>query len=94
MPATGDGLSGGKFVEPTIFSDVTNDMRIAQEEVFGPVLSIIEFETEDQAIEIGNNIAYGLVAGVWTQNIGRAMRMTKALKVGTVWVTHIAPTAT
>jgi acyl-CoA reductase-like NAD-dependent aldehyde dehydrogenase len=85
-PATGEGLSGGKFVEPTIFSDVTNDMRIAQEEVFGPILSIIEFDTEDQAIEIGNNIAYGLVAGVWTQNIGRAMRMTKALKVGTVWV--------
>jgi acyl-CoA reductase-like NAD-dependent aldehyde dehydrogenase len=85
-PATGEGLSGGKFVEPTIFSDVTNNMRIAQEEVFGPILSIIEFDTEDQAIEIGNNIAYGLVAGVWTQNIGRAMRMAKALKVGTVWV--------
>jgi (Z)-2-((N-methylformamido)methylene)-5-hydroxybutyrolactone dehydrogenase len=85
-PATGEGLSGGKFVEPTIFAGVTNEMRIAQEEVFGPVLSIIEFETEDQAIEIGNNIAYGLVAGVWTKNIGRAMRMTKALKVGTVWV--------
>ncbi len=84
--ATGDGLTGGQFVQPTIFSDVTNSMRIAQEEVFGPILSIIEFNTEDEAIEIGNDIAYGLVAGVWTQNIGRAMRMTKALKVGTVWV--------
>lgn len=52
----------------------------------GPVLSIIEFDTEEDATRIGNDIAYGLVAGVWTQNIGRAMRMTKALKVGTVWV--------
>ncbi|TBD13565.1 aldehyde dehydrogenase [Rhizobium ruizarguesonis] len=84
--ATGADLSAGQFVEPTIFSDVTNDMRIAQEEVFGPVLSIIEFDTEEDATRIGNDIAYGLVAGVWTQNIGRAMRMTKALKVGTVWV--------
>jgi len=84
--ATGDGLSAGQFVEPTIFANVTNDMRIAQEEVFGPVLSIIEFDSEEDATRIGNDIAYGLVAGVWTQNIGRAMRMTKALKVGTVWV--------
>lgn len=84
--ATGPDLKGGSFVEPTIFTDVTNDMRIAQEEVFGPVLSIIEFETEEQAVELGNDVAYGLVAGVWTRNIGRAMRMTKALQAGTVWV--------
>ncbi len=82
----GPEIQGGQFVEPTIFTDVSNTMRIAQEEVFGPVLSIIGFDTEDEAIAIGNDIAFGLAAGVWTQNIGRAVRMSKALKAGTVWV--------
>ncbi|MHA1529174.1 MAG: aldehyde dehydrogenase [Alphaproteobacteria bacterium] len=85
-PAEGPGLSGGQFVQPTIFTDVTNRMRIAQEEVFGPVLSIIGFEDEDEAVEIGNDVIYGLAAGVWTSNIARAIRMSKALKAGTVWV--------
>ena len=85
-PAAGPGLVGGQFVEPTIFTDVRNDMRIAQEEVFGPILSIIEFEDEEEAIRLGNDVAYGLVAGVWTKSIGRAVRMSKALHVGTVWV--------
>lgn len=85
-PAAGPGLTGGQFVEPTIFTDVTNDMRIAQEEVFGPVLSIIGFEDEQQAVELGNSVVYGLVAGVWTKDIGRGIRMTKALRAGTVWV--------
>jgi (Z)-2-((N-methylformamido)methylene)-5-hydroxybutyrolactone dehydrogenase len=85
-PATGPGLEGGMFVEPTIFTDVTNGMRIAQEEVFGPVLSIIGFEDEAEAIEIGNDVIYGLAAGVWTRDIGRALRMTKALHAGMVWV--------
>jgi aldehyde dehydrogenase (NAD+) len=61
-------------------------MRIAREEVFGPVLSIIGFEDEAEAIAIGNDTIYGLAAGVWTRDIGRAMRMSKALKAGTVWV--------
>ena len=82
----GPEIQGGQFVEPTIFTNVSNSMRIAQEEVFGPVLSIIGFDTEEEAIEIGNDIAFGLAAGVWTQNIGRAVRMSKALKAGTVWV--------
>lgn len=82
-PATGPGLAGGQFVEPTIFTDVTNDMRIAQEEVFGPVLSIIGFEDEQQAMELGNSVIYGLVAGVWTRDIGRGIRMTKVLRAGT-----------
>ncbi|MEM7422181.1 MAG: aldehyde dehydrogenase [Pseudomonadota bacterium] len=82
----GPEIQGGQFVEPTIFTGVLNSMRIAQEEVFGPVLSIIGFDDEDEAVEIGNDIAYGLAAGVWTQNIGRAVRMSKALKAGTVWV--------
>lgn len=85
-PASDPDLRGGQFVEPTIFADVTNDMRIAREEVFGPVLSIIEFDDEAHAVALGNDVAYGLVAGVWTENVGRALRMSKALRVGTVWV--------
>jgi len=85
-PAEGPGLTGGQFVLPTIFTDVTNQMRIAQEEVFGPVLSIIGFEDEAEAVEIGNDVIYGLAAGVWTKDIARAIRMSRALKAGTVWV--------
>ena len=61
-------------------------MRIAQEEVFGPILAVIPFDTEDEAIEIGNDIVFGLAAGVWTSDIGRALRMADKLKAGTVWV--------
>ena len=84
-PATGPGIKGGQFIEPTIFTNVSNSMRIAQEEVFGPVLSVIGFEDEAEAIEIANNTLYGLAAGVWTGNIGRLFRVSKALEVGTVW---------
>ena len=76
----------GWFVEPTIFTGVSNDMRIAQEEVFGPVLSVIPFKDEEEALAIGNDILYGLAAGVWTQNIGRAITMADRLQAGTVWV--------
>lgn len=82
----GPSDAGPQFVQPTIFTDVDNDMRIAQEEVFGPVLSIIGFEDEEDAVRIGNDVIYGLAAGIWTQNIGRAHRMAKALKAGTIWV--------
>ena len=85
-PAQGDGLTGGQFVEPTIFTNVKNTMRIAQEEVFGPVLSVIEFEDEAEAVTIGNDVIYGLAAGVWTKDIGRAIRMSKALRAGSVYV--------
>ena len=61
-------------------------MRIAQEEVFGPVLSVIPFEDEDDAVKTGNDVIYGLAAGVWTQNIGRAITMAEKLRAGTVWV--------
>lgn len=81
-PECGDGW----FVEPTIFTGVNNQMRIAQEEVFGPVLSVIPFKDEEEAIEIGNDVVYGLAAGVWTQNIRRAMVMAERLEAGTVWV--------
>ena len=84
--STDPALQGGQFVEPTIFTDVTNDMRIAQEEVFGPILSVIGFDTEAEAIAIGNDVDFGLAAGVWTRDMGRAIRMSKALRAGLVWV--------
>ena len=77
---------GNRFIEPTIFTNVENHMRIAQEEVFGPILSVIPFEDEADALSIGNDIVFGLAAGVWTSDIGRALRMSEKLKAGTVWV--------
>lgn len=85
-PASGEGISGGQFVEPTIFDDVTSGMRIAQEEVFGPVLSILGFDDEAEAVRIANDTIYGLAAGVWTKDMKRALRMRKALRAGTIWV--------
>ena len=85
-PADNPELGEGWFVQPTIFTGVTNDMRIAQEEVFGPVLSAIKFKDEDEAIAIANDILYGLAAGVWTQNIKRAITVSDRLQAGTVWV--------
>ncbi len=85
-PAQGPEGAGNWFVQPTIFGNVTNDMRIAQEEVFGPVLSIIKFKDDEEAITIANDIMYGLAAGVWTQNLARATIMAKRLKAGTVWI--------
>ena len=76
----------GWFVQPTIFTGVRNDMRIAQEEVFGPVLSIIRFKDEEDALRIANDVRFGLAAAVWTKDIGRAIRMSERLQAGTVWV--------
>lgn len=86
-------LGCGLFVEPTIFTGVRNDMRIAQEEVFGPVLAVIPFEDEEDAIRIGNDVVYGLAAGVWTRSLARAMLMTEKLKAGTVWVNNYRATS-
>lgn len=79
-------LAKGLFIQPTIFADVTNDMRLAREEIFGPVLSIIPFDTEEEVIAIANDTPYGLASGVWTENLSRAMRMIRALHTGVVWV--------
>src|SRR5262245_58219403 len=85
-PYRGPGAKGTQFVAPTIFTGVRNDMRIAQEEVFGPVLSVIPSEDEAEAIRIANAIGFGLAAGVWTKDMGRARRLSEKLRAGTVWV--------
>jgi aldehyde dehydrogenase (NAD+) len=86
-------LGAGWFVEPTIFTGVRSEMHIAQEEIFGPVLCVIPFEDEEEAIRIGNDVAYGLVAAVWTRDLHRAMLLTRKLKAGTVWVNNYRSTS-
>jgi aldehyde dehydrogenase (NAD+) len=82
----GAAAIGGQFVDPTIFTGVTNDMRIAREEVFGPVASVIKFKDLDEAISIANDSSYGLAAGIWTQDMARAFIMAQRLEAGTVWI--------
>ncbi|MGP6173674.1 aldehyde dehydrogenase family protein [Corynebacterium sp. A21] len=84
--ATGEGLDAGQFIQPTIFVGVKNSMRIAQEEIFGPVLSVIKFDTEEEAVQIANDTQYGLTAGLWTQNLGRAHRVAAQIQAGQVSV--------
>jgi aldehyde dehydrogenase (NAD+) len=79
-------LAAGNFVTPTLFTDVSNDMSIAREEIFGPVLSVIPFSDEEEALRIANDTEYGLAATVWTNDIKRAMRMTRAIRAGTVGI--------
>ena len=91
--ASVEGYPNGLFYEPTIFADVDNNMRIAQEEVFGPVLSVIPFEDEEDAVRIANDISFGLAAGVWTENLARGIRMTEKIRAGTVWVNNYRSTS-
>lgn len=94
--ATGGGVPADKdhgfFVEPTVFTDVTNEMTIAREEIFGPVLSVIEFSDEDRAIEIANDSSYGLLAGIWTQDITRAHTVAEHLDYGMVSINEFPVT--
>src|SRR5215472_9781119 len=82
----------GYYIEPTIFYDVENSARIAREEIFGPVASVIPFDGESEAIRIANDTPYGLAAAVWTRDIYKAFRVVKSLRAGIVWVNHMQPT--
>ncbi len=85
---SGGGRVGdrGYFIQPTVFADVQDDMKIAREEIFGPVLSIIKFKDTDELIQRANNTMYGLAAAVWTKDIGKAMAVSNGVRAGTVWV--------
>jgi betaine-aldehyde dehydrogenase len=85
-------LKRGFYLEPTVFCDVSNSSRIAQEEIFGPVAAVIPFSDEAEAIRIANDTPYGLAAAVWSRDIFRAFRAVKALRAGIVWVNHMQPT--
>jgi aldehyde dehydrogenase (NAD+) len=82
----GDRGLGGLFFEPTIVADVPNSAPVCQEEIFGPVLSVLRFSEEDEAVELANDTRYGLAAGLWTSDVQRVFRMSKRLRAGTVWV--------
>ena len=90
--ASGSGLDRGWFVEPTIFYDVDNQARIAREEIFGPVMSVIPFDDEAEALRLANDTPYGLAAAVWSRDVFRCFRMVKRLQAGIVWVNHMQPT--
>jgi acyl-CoA reductase-like NAD-dependent aldehyde dehydrogenase len=79
-------LAGGLWIEPTILADVKADMRVAREEIFGPVLSMISFKDEAEAVKLSNSVIYGLSGSVWTRDSSRSMRMTRALNTGIIWV--------
>lgn len=85
-------LKNGFFVEPTIFDNVKPNMRIAREEIFGPVLTVTPFSSEGEAIQIANDTEYGLAAGLWTRNVQRAARVAQEIRAGIVWVNTYHPT--
>ncbi|WP_210486386.1 aldehyde dehydrogenase family protein [Microvirga antarctica] len=85
-PVVDDALAGGFWVAPTVLVDVTSDMRVCREEIFGPVVTVQSFATEDEAIAIANGVEYGLAAGFWTKDLARARRVSRRLQAGTVWI--------
>jgi aldehyde dehydrogenase (NAD+) len=82
----GGEYGSGFYIEPTVFANVGNDMTIAREEIFGPVASVIPFDTEEDALRLANDTPYGLAGGLWTENLGRAHRVSQGIHSGTVWV--------
>ena len=82
----GGDLAGGYFIEPTVFGDVTNTMTIAREEIFGPVASVIPFDTADEVLKMANATEYGLGSGVWSSNVNTVLKMSHGIQAGTVWV--------
>jgi betaine-aldehyde dehydrogenase len=91
-PSLGGKLAGGAYLQPTIFDDVTPAMTIAREEIFGPVVSVLPFEDEAEALAIANGSSYGLAGAVWTRDIFKAFRVVKKLRAGIIWVNHMQPT--
>ncbi len=84
--ATVDGLEGGFFLEPTVLGGMTNDMKAAQEEIFGPVLAVIPWTTEEELLALANGVDYGLASGIWTADTSKALRIADRLDAGTVWI--------
>jgi acyl-CoA reductase-like NAD-dependent aldehyde dehydrogenase len=84
----GDALAApkGRFIQPTIFDHVRPEMMIAREEIFGPVLSVLRFSSEDEAVQLANEVAYGLSASIWTRDLDRALTLSRRIEAGTVWV--------
>jgi len=93
MPAD-PRLANGYFVPPTIFADVNNDARIAREEIFGPVMSVIPFSDPDEVVGLANDNEYGLAAAVWTNDIKKAINTAKSLRAGIVWINDTQPAPT
>ena len=83
---TEPALARGYYVRPTVFVDVQPDMTIAREEIFGPVVSIMAFDTPEDAVRLANDTRFGLTAGVWTRDVKLAHRMARAIRAGTIWV--------
>jgi len=81
-----DGLDSGFYVRPTVFADVSPEMTIFREEIFGPVLTAIPFDFEEDAVKIANSVRYGLAGYLWTQDVGRAHRVAQSLDAGMIWV--------
>lgn len=91
---TDPALAGGYFVAPTIFESTSNDLRIAQEEIFGPVATVIPFDNVDEVVQLANASPYGLAAAIWTRDIGRALTTAKAVRAGVVWINDSQPAPT
>ena len=85
------GFDKGYYYEPTVLTNVNQDWEIVQNEVFGPVVTVQEFESEEQALQMGNDVLYGLAASVFTKDIGRAMRISSQLEFGTIWINDHLP---